>query len=139
MPILTYTPEGADPIEWDFDFDRLLGAEVSAIEDATGVFYDDMRMAFYSGSWKVRHAVAWVLMKRAVPTLTIKAFEVSPGELPRAAFNLAEARRYVETYSADPDDDDREMIARLHERFGDDIYRKESAPEVTEDGSPKDE
>jgi hypothetical protein len=125
MPILVYTPEGADPIEWDFDFDRLPGPEVAAMEEAAGCYYDEMRVAFFSGSWSVRRVVAWVLMRRMVPGLTLAAFTASPHELPNASFNLVEARRYVEQFGGDPDEDDKAQIESLFERFGDAIYRKD--------------
>jgi hypothetical protein len=125
---LTYTPEGADPIEWDFDFDRLPGPEVALIEELSEMYYDDMRVAFFSGSFKVRRAVAYVMMRRLIPGLTFAAFDASPSTLPNARFNLAEGRRYVEQFGGNPDDDDKAQIESLFERFGDAIYRKDDAP-----------
>lgn len=131
MPVLTYTPEGADPIVWDFDFEKLMGVEVSAIEDATGLYFADFIQAFSAGSWKVRAAVAAVLMKRQYPS---SKFEPMPSELD-IDFNLNEARRYVAEFAADPDEDDRVVIAHLFDVFGDAIYRTEE-PDSPKDPTP---
>jgi hypothetical protein len=135
VPILTYTPEGADPIVWDFDFDQLHGGEVAALEDASGLFFEQFKVAAMSGSWKARHALGWVLMKRTIPTLAFSSIqEWTPAQLPPPAWNLKEARDYVATYAAEPDDDDKTMIAHFFNQYGDAIYRTdEGGPD-----SPKD-
>lgn len=133
MPVLIDAPTGADPTEFDFEFEKLMGVEVSAIEDATGLYYADFMQAFYSGSFKVRHAVAWVLVKRTIPTLTLKQYERTPAEIDVRP-NLANARTYVKRYSANPDEDDKAQIAAFFEEFGDAIYRTdegEDAPKAT--------
>ena len=132
MPILTYAPEGAEPIEFDFDWHRTRGDVITAIEKETGLYLygGSLETAVWSGPWTVRFATAKASIRLKFPG---SKFECVPADLD-IDLNLTDARSYVEQNSADPDEDDKAAIAELFERYGDAIYRK---PGKGDDDSPK--
>jgi hypothetical protein len=64
-----YTPEGADPREWDFDPGKMHDVEAIEIEKRTGLTYVEFGERFLKGSILARKALLFVLMKRTIPTL----------------------------------------------------------------------
>lgn len=120
MPRLTYTPEGADPKVWDFSFGRLMSPERIAIEKHTGLGWADVQRGFWSNRGVVIHALLWVLLKREIPTLRVEEVEFCDDEID-LDLNDEEGAEALETLRAKAvlDDDEREALAGLEERFPD--------------------
>lgn len=120
MPRLTYTPEGADPKVWDFSFGRLMSPERIAIEKHTGLGWLEVQRGFWSNRGDVIHALLWVLLKRDIPTLRVNEVEFCDDEID-LDLNDDEGAEALETLRAKPflDDDEREALAGLEERFSD--------------------
>lgn len=70
MPKFVYKPEGADPLSWEFDPDKMKSSELILIEEMTG--WTSAEWADYAerGSIKAVHALLYVFLKRDRPTLT---------------------------------------------------------------------
>lgn len=66
---LTWHPEGADPVVWDFQPNRLDVVEAEEIEIKTGFTLVEWAEKVMRGSMLAVHALLWVLRKRADPTL----------------------------------------------------------------------
>ena len=64
-----YTPEGADPISWDYNPTRLMSPEAEAIERHTGMTFGEFTVACGRGSMLAIHGLLYVLLKRQHPTL----------------------------------------------------------------------
>lgn len=71
MPKFIYKPEGAEPLSWAFDPDKMKSSELIAIEDATGWTAAEWGDAAERGSIKAVHALLWVMLRRDRPTLTL--------------------------------------------------------------------
>jgi hypothetical protein len=87
--ILIYEPEGATPREWDFEPDKLMTAEVEAIERQTGWTYVEFGQQLGKGSVTAKRALLWVLLKRNEPTLRHAQVDVPAGAI-RLKFSRAE-------------------------------------------------
>lgn len=120
MPRLTYTPEGADPKVWDFSFGRLMSPERIAIEKHTGLGWVEVQRGFWANRGDVIHALLWVLLKRDIPTLRVNEVEFCDDEID-LDLNDDEGAEALETLRAKPvlDDDEREALAGLEERYSD--------------------
>lgn len=70
-----YKPEGAAPKKWEFAPDRLLNPEAEAIERVTKMTFAEWADAVLRGSVTALHALLWVMLKRADPTLTYDAVQ----------------------------------------------------------------
>jgi hypothetical protein len=64
-----YKPEGADPLRWEFDPNRLMSPEVEVIERHTGLTFGEWADAVGRGSFTAIHGLLYVLLKRKHPTL----------------------------------------------------------------------
>jgi hypothetical protein len=69
MPKFVYKPEGAEPRSWDFAPEKMMSAEMIVVEDLTGLTWGEWIDACARGSIKAIHALLYVLLKRATPTL----------------------------------------------------------------------
>lgn len=78
---LTYSPEGVEPMIWDFLPSKMLNVEAELIEDVTGWTYQEFQSAFIMGSSKARHALLWVFLKRTKPNLRYDAVQFAQDEL----------------------------------------------------------
>jgi hypothetical protein len=67
--LLIYKPEGADERRWTFSPDQLMSSEAEALENVTGMTYEEIGQALIKGSAKARRALLWVYLKREDPTL----------------------------------------------------------------------
>lgn len=99
MPILTYTPEGADPIVFEFAFDKLMSPEAIAIEKLTGLTLEEVGKKFLSSSVTTTHALLYVLMKRNHPTLKPDELQFTTSEI-AVELTVDETRSFVERYDA---------------------------------------
>jgi hypothetical protein len=126
---LTYTPEGADPIEWDFDFDNLISGEIILLEKVLHMRLGDIEAEFAAGSFTVYHAMTWVLLRRnqAYRDVKLEAFECRPKELDAIA-NLNEARAYFRIVA--PQDRNPELVLALRERHGDALVEESTLDET---------
>jgi hypothetical protein len=71
MPKFIYKPEGADPLSWDFDPDKMKSSELIAIEEATGWTAAEWGDAAERGSVKAVNALLWVMLRRDRPGLDL--------------------------------------------------------------------
>lgn len=76
-----YKPEGADPRSWDFDPDKMLSAEMMAVERLTGMTWREWIDACARGSITAIHALLYVFLKRSTPTLQPDQVEFSIAEI----------------------------------------------------------
>jgi hypothetical protein len=76
-----YKPEGIDPKKWDFAPEKLMNPESEAIERVTKMTFGEWADAVTRGSVTAIHALLWVLLKRADPTLTYDAVQFSLSEV----------------------------------------------------------
>lgn len=82
MPILTYTPNGADPKVFDFRFRKLVLGECDEIEKRSGlVGIDAVEEAFMKKGSAVVLATLFVLLKRSNPTLKFDSLQITHEEL----------------------------------------------------------
>lgn len=129
MPRLTYTPEGADPKVWDFEFGRIKFGERAAIEKLTGLGWSGVQRGFWSNHGEVVHALLWVLLKRDIPTLRATEVDFMDDEI-EIDLNDDEAKEAFDKLSAQPelDDDEAEAFAELQVRFAAQPEAEESDP-----------
>lgn len=64
-----YTPQGAEPITFDYKPGRLLSPEAEKIEELTGWTYMEFGEHLMSQSMKAFHALLYIFLKRSNPTL----------------------------------------------------------------------
>jgi hypothetical protein len=62
---LTYTPEGAEPLSWDFTVGSLYSHEAEAMERQTGLSTNEIGQGLARGSTQAVHAILWVLLRRS--------------------------------------------------------------------------
>lgn len=111
-----YKPEGADPLRWEFDPNRLMSPEVEVIERHTGLTFGEWADAVGRGSFTAIHGLLFVLLKRKHPTL--KWDEV--------AFCMAEI-----DFEMDPEEQ-REAIAELEAKAANGPLTEAEADVLTE-------
>jgi hypothetical protein len=79
--LFRYSPEGADPQEWDFQPGKLLSPESEAIEKVTGLYLPAWQEAAVEGSQRALRAFLWVMLKRLQPTLKFEQVVVAADEM----------------------------------------------------------
>ncbi|SES20881.1 hypothetical protein [Lentzea albida] len=79
--IVTYTPDGGDRQEWEWNPDKVRAVEGELIEKRFGDTYDKFKVAVQSGSIKARRVLLWHLLKRAHPTLRHEDLDFEASEL----------------------------------------------------------
>lgn len=90
MPQFIYKPEGADPLSWTFDPEKMKSSEIMAIEKLTGLTYAEWADAAERGSITAVHALLFVLLRRdrpqldasQVPDFELDEIEMKPDEAP---------------------------------------------------------
>lgn len=95
---LTYSPDGVDPMHWDFTTGDLYEHEAEAMERQTGQTIAELGQALVKGSTTAVHAFLWVLMRRQEGRRGLKYDQVS--------FRLREV-----TIDLDPDEKHRVLEA----------------------------
>lgn len=78
---ITYSPDGIEPVTWDFQPDRLLMSEAAAIEKVTGLGFTEWLTSLGTLSGDSMRALVWVLSKRTDPTLRFSAVDFPVGAL----------------------------------------------------------
>jgi hypothetical protein len=84
MPTFIYKPEGADPLSWTFDAEKLKSSEIMAIEKITDLTYAEWADAAERGSITAVHALLYVLLRRDRPNLEpsqVPDFDISEIEM----------------------------------------------------------
>lgn len=76
-----YTPEGAEPLSWPFNPNKLMSPECEAIEKRTGMTFAEWQQAVTKGSVLAIHALLFVLLKRTDPTLRWEAVQFCMAEV----------------------------------------------------------
>lgn len=76
-----YRPDGADPREWDLDFDTMRASEWISIEKQAGLTSQEFANALQKGSFLAIKALLWVLMKRQMSTLPWDSLDFSMSEI----------------------------------------------------------
>lgn len=78
---ITFSPDGVEPVTWDFQPDKLLMSEAAAIEKVTGLGFTDWLGSLGTLSGDSMRALVWVLSKRTDPTLRFSAVDFPVGAL----------------------------------------------------------
>lgn len=106
-----FRPEAGVPLAFTFKPNRLVSAEMEAIEDLTDWTYVEFGEKFLAGSMKAYRAALWVLLKREHPTLKARDLSFTAEEV-SVAYDAEETASLREVLVADPDidDDQREAI-----------------------------
>jgi len=81
LPKFVYTPEGADPQEWEFDPLKLMSPEAEAIEKHCNMIYGQWAQYVTQGSILAIHGLLYVLLKRSRPTLKWDEVQFSLSEV----------------------------------------------------------
>lgn len=102
MPKFIYRPEGAEPLSWTFEFEKMKSSELIAIEDSTGWTAAEWGDAAERGSIKAVNALLWVMLRRDRPGLELD--QVPDFDMSEIAFEAADkpapkARKKVATAS----------------------------------------
>lgn len=92
MPKFIYKPEGAEPLSWTFDPEKMKSSEIMAIEKLTGLTYAEWADAAERGSITAVHALLFVLLRRdrpqldasQVPDFELDEIEMQADEAPAA-------------------------------------------------------
>lgn len=74
---LKYTPEGTQPLVWDFTVGDLLVHEAEAMERQTGLSTSELGTGLKRGSAQAIHALLWVFLRRDPGRRTLKYDDVS--------------------------------------------------------------
>lgn len=121
MPKLVYTPDSGDRHEWDLDLGKLLSPERIAIEKLTGMTWGEWKQALAKDSVIATHALLYVLLKRANPTLTPDGVSFAEDEIDFAVTD-DEARAMLDHFKESPDDSPEVtlLLAKLRAQVGDD-------------------
>lgn len=133
--IITYSPDGAEPQH--FDAGRMKASEIQIIERTADERWDAIREAMSQGEINALRTVAWVIKKRAEPTLRFGDFDPWEGEL-RVRLDAREVRAYAERilakYGTDP-----EQLAEAFDELRDSAFDRADADTAIADvTAPKD-
>ncbi|MFF5004687.1 hypothetical protein ACFY3G_17875 [Streptomyces phaeochromogenes] len=137
--IIVYSPEGGDTHRWDLKEIRIMAVEAEEVERVTDLDWAAARAKIVKGSMLALRAVAWVLLKRAQPTLRYGQFQPAAAELD-FAYSPAERAAIRANIEADPDLTEDERAAILAD-FGeaDAVLDVEETPDAEDPESvPKD-
>lgn len=81
MSNFVYTPEGAEPMSWPWEPDRLMNDEAEAIERATGLKWSEFKTAIRQDSVIAIHGLLWVMLRREVDGLKYHEVKFSMSEI----------------------------------------------------------
>lgn len=81
MRKITYAPEGAEPVSWEFAPDKLLNVEAMEIEKRTGMTFVQWGQELGRGSMTALTALLYVLMRRSRPSLKFEEVQFSMTEV----------------------------------------------------------
>lgn len=113
--IVTYTPDGGEKQEWEWNPDKVRAVEGELIEKRFGDTHDKFKVAVQSGSIKARRVLLWHLLKRAHPTLRHEDVDFDADELKveMTRFELEQMKdRVVKAKGMDESERDK-MLAAL--------------------------
>jgi len=101
---LIYKPAEDDVQKFEFKPAKVSAFEAEAVEDATGMDWDDVTTKLLKGNVKARRALLWMMLKRTHPKLKFSDVSFSLGEL-ELQLDLEELvamREEVENITDDP-------------------------------------
>jgi hypothetical protein len=126
-----YTPEGADPREWDFDPGKMHDVEAIEIEKRTGLTYAEFGERFLKGSILAKKALLFVLMRRSIPTLKWDELQFTVEEV-NVEFDADEKTKMVDALQKKASD---EGLEPEEKQVLDSFLAEGVQPSPAEDGS----
>lgn len=81
MSKFVYTPEGAEPRKWDFEFERLDNDTAELIEETYGKPYGAWVMDASAFSMRAMHVLLWVMLRQDAPDLDYDAVKFRFNEI----------------------------------------------------------
>lgn len=134
--IIIYAPEGGAE-EQRLDAGRLRASEIQVVERTADGRWPDIKTAMSEGDINALRTVAWVIKKRAEPSLRFAEFDPWEGEL-RVRLDDREVRAYAERllgmYGSNPDE-----LAAAFDELRDSAANPEAADAaITDVTAPKD-
>lgn len=115
--IIEYAPEGGERRRWDLNAVKLMASEAETLERLTGWTWHEAKQQLSKGSMRALRSFAYVLEKRANPSLRYSQFEPAADELDYWLDDV-ERKAWREELETAPDLDDEqreEMLAALDE------------------------
>lgn len=79
--IVTYTPEGQDAQQWEWEPNKVRAVEAELVEKRFGDNWEQFKVAVMQGSTKARRVLLWHLLKRAHATIRLEDVDYATGEL----------------------------------------------------------
>lgn len=73
MSRFVYTPEGAEPRSWPFEFERLDNETAEAIEETYGKPYGAFIVDASAFSMRAMHVLLWLMLRKDAPELEYDA------------------------------------------------------------------
>lgn len=115
--IIKYDPADGAPQRWDLKDVRILSSEAEAIERVSDMEWSEVQAKVRKVNIRALRAMAWVLLKRATPTLRYRDFDPAVDEL-SIRYDAEERAALREGFDASDELTDEEL-EQLHRELDD--------------------